>query len=116
MCVHKQTLHKKQLDDKKSLMYSGTQVDDMYEMLAIYEQKVPTGDQVKHDDLREALAHFVEELRTGKEFLADHKASQIDTLSTNVQELNEEIMNILRTLHTGDLVGQRLGVFSSSVS
>lgn len=94
-------LHKKQLDDKKSVLDNGGQVDDMYEMLAIYEQKVPTADQVKHDDLREALVSFVEELRTGKEFLADHKASQIDTLTTNVQELNEETMNILRSLHTG---------------
>ncbi|CAD7701708.1 unnamed protein product [Ostreobium quekettii] len=99
--VSYQVLHKRQLSDKKSVLDNGGQVDDMYEMLAIYEQKVPTADQVKHDDLREALVNFVEELRTGKEFLADHKASQIDTLTTNVQELNEETMNILRSLHSG---------------
>jgi hypothetical protein len=34
----------------------------MYESLAAHEQKVPTADQVKHDDLTEALAAFQTQL------------------------------------------------------
>lgn len=86
---------------KKSLIQKCNQVDDMYEMLAIYEQKVPTADQVKHDDLKEALNNFVEELRLGKEFLADHKVSQIDALQAEINEVNEELMATLRLLHSG---------------
>jgi hypothetical protein len=53
------------------------QLDDMYDMLAAYEQKVPTADQVKHDDLREASSAYVVELSNGKEFIADSKAAQV---------------------------------------
>lgn len=94
-------MHKKEVDVKKSVIQKCNQVDDMYEMLAIYEQKVPTADQVKHDDLKEALNSFVEELRFGKEFLADHKVSQIDALQAGINEVNEELMATLRTLHSG---------------
>lgn len=57
-----QVLHRAQLDDRKLLTSQCTQVDDMYESLAAHEQKVPTADQVKHDDLREALANFQAQL------------------------------------------------------
>lgn len=57
-----QVLHKAQLDDRKLLTSQCGQVDDMYESLAAHEQKVPTTDQVKHDDLTEALATFQAQL------------------------------------------------------
>lgn len=66
-CVHccrvlLQVLHTAQLDDRKLLSSQVGQVDDMYESLAAHEQKVPTADQVKHDDLTEALAAFQTQL------------------------------------------------------
>lgn len=57
-----QVLHTAQLDDRKLLSSQVGQVDDMYESLAAHEQKVPTADQVKHDDLTEALATFQQQL------------------------------------------------------
>jgi hypothetical protein len=57
-----QVLHTAQLDDRKLLSSQVGQVDDMYESLAAHEQKVPTADQVKHDDLTEALATFQTQL------------------------------------------------------
>lgn len=57
-----QVLHKTQLEDRKLLTSQVGQVDDMYESLAAHEQKVPTTDQVKHDDLTEALANFQNQL------------------------------------------------------
>lgn len=99
-----QVMHKKEVAEKKPVIHKASQVDDMYEMLAIYEQKVPTADQVKHDDLKEALTKYVEELRVGKEFLADHKAAQIDTLQTEINDINEELMSTFRTLNSGVLL------------
>jgi hypothetical protein len=60
--VFLQVLHTAQLDDRKLLSGQVGQVDDMYESLAAHEQKVPTADQVKHDDLTEALATFQTQL------------------------------------------------------
>jgi hypothetical protein len=57
-----QVLHTAQLDDRKLLTSQVGQVDDMYESLAAHEQKVPMADQLKHDDLTEALAHFQTQL------------------------------------------------------
>jgi hypothetical protein len=57
-----QVLHTAQLDERKLLSSQVGQVDDMYESLAAHEQKVPTADQVKHDDLTEALATFQTQL------------------------------------------------------
>ena len=37
-------------------------VHDMYDCLGHYGQKVPTADQVKHDDLQSALQEFLAEL------------------------------------------------------
>jgi hypothetical protein len=57
-----QVMQKQQLDEKKVVLLEANNVDEMYETLAIYEQKVPTADQVKHDDLREGLQLFLQEL------------------------------------------------------
>jgi hypothetical protein len=57
-----QMMQKQQLDEKKVALLEANNVDEMYETLAIYEQKVPTADQVKHDDLREGLQLFLQEL------------------------------------------------------
>ena len=65
-----QVLHKAQLEDRKLLTSQCGQVDDMYESLAAHEQKVPTTDQVKHDDLKEALATFQNQLTQVKGLFA----------------------------------------------
>ena len=41
-----QVVHKEQYDDKRQVLQEATTVDDMYDMLAVYEQKVVTADQV----------------------------------------------------------------------
>lgn len=48
-------MHTKQVESKKTVLAAGAQVDDMYDMLAAYDQKVPTKDSVQHDDLRESV-------------------------------------------------------------
>ncbi len=41
-----QIMHKQQADEKRAALQEASAVDDMYEMLSVYEQKVPIGDQV----------------------------------------------------------------------
>ena len=45
-CYLVQVVHREQVEEKRSVMQEATAVDDMYDMLAVYEQKVPTADQV----------------------------------------------------------------------
>ena len=42
-----QVVHKEQYDEKRQVLQEATAVDDMYDMLAVYEQKVVTADQVR---------------------------------------------------------------------
>lgn len=73
---HGRKLSHLQVEEKRDVMSQAATVDDMYDMLAAYEQKVPTSDQVKHDDLREAANNFTTELANGKAYTADLKAQQ----------------------------------------
>lgn len=43
-----QVVHKEQYDEKRQVLQEATTVDDMYDMLAVYEQKVVTADQVRN--------------------------------------------------------------------
>lgn len=43
-----QVIHKEQYDEKRQVLQEATTVDDMYDMLAVYEQKVVTADQVRY--------------------------------------------------------------------
>lgn len=43
-----QVVYKEQYDEKRQVLQEATTVDDMYDMLAVYEQKVVTADQVCH--------------------------------------------------------------------
>ena len=57
--------------------------------------------QVKHDDLKEAAARFVEELVAGKEFIADHKPTQVEVLDQAIKAVNDELLSLLGSLHEG---------------
>ena len=46
ICCVVQVVHREQVEEKRSVMQEATAVDDMYDMLAVYEQKVPTAEQV----------------------------------------------------------------------
>ncbi len=59
---------------------------------------------MKHDDLKEAAQHYVEELVAGKEFIADQKGSQLDALSTGIRSVNEELASSLASLQQGEFV------------
>ena len=39
-------MHRQQAEEKRAALQEASAVDDMYEMLSVYEQKTPIGDQV----------------------------------------------------------------------
>ncbi len=39
-------MHSQQHESKRQVLGAASSVDDMYEMLSVHEQKVPTADQV----------------------------------------------------------------------
>lgn len=63
--------------------------------------QVPTNDQVKHDDLKETAAAYLEALRQGKEFIADQKMDMIHSLEASTSEINEELLALLGTVGSG---------------
>lgn len=77
MCVPPAPHRRRQVLDRRSLMKEASLVDDMYDTLAVYEAVVPPMDQVRHDDLREAIVAHETQLLAGKEFIADFKADQV---------------------------------------
>lgn len=56
MCMV-QVVHKEQYDEKRQVLQEATTVDDMYDMLAVYEQKVVTADQVRDCIKAHAMQH-----------------------------------------------------------
>ncbi|KAF5838995.1 dynein heavy chain, N-terminal region 2-domain-containing protein [Dunaliella salina] len=99
-----QVMHQEQVDDKKKVMASASNVDDMYDMLAAYEHKVKAEESIKHDECRDAALTFVQELTNGKEFIADNKNSQMEALQSNIASITQELRDITSSLYQGDNV------------
>lgn len=55
-----QVTHKAQYEAKRQVLQENNNVDDIYDMLAIYDQKVPTTDQARFLYLR-----FLIQIRVG---------------------------------------------------
>lgn len=101
-----QVFHTEQAANKVEVVKKASVVDDMYELLAIYDQKVPTHDQVKHDDLKEAAGAYMNALIGGKEFIADHKLDMINTLESTIADVNEELLALLGAMCGGIYIDQ----------
>ncbi len=43
------------------------------------------------------------ELTTGKEFMADHKFTQMESLAANIARTHEELANVMASLNKGAL-------------
>ena len=86
---------------KKEALAEAQEVDEMYDLLASVEMKVPTPDQVKHDDLREAVATFTNAIIEAETFIEERKQGMMATLDKNINATNEEMLAVLGNLHSG---------------
>ena len=94
-------LHTEMLEQQAQLIEDASQVDEMYDQLQQYEQKVPIKDEVKYSDLKEARALFLSHLDQAKEFILEHTQHQMLALDKRVHEINEKAMEILSSMHSG---------------
>ena len=69
-------------------------VYEMYDMLHSYEMKVPMQDQVKLDDLHEAVDNLKTSLDDAGAFIDERKAGMVAVLEKNIVELNEAALQV----------------------
>eukprot|EP00898_Chlorokybus_atmophyticus_P003847 jgi/Chlat1/4463/Chrsp29S04567 len=79
-------------------------VDDMYDLLTSFEVKAPTADQVKLDDLHDAVAAYQAAVVNAEEYITDRKGGMMNTLDKQITAINEELLSLLGSLHSGPYV------------
>jgi dynein heavy chain len=89
------------MEGKKQTLQDASVIDDMYSLLAAYEVKIPTNDQVKLDDLHEVVGKYEDSIEAADFFIERHKNAQMADLDKQVNLISEELMTILGTLHSG---------------
>ncbi len=89
------------MEGKKQTLQDASIIDDMYSLLAAYEVKIPTNDQVKLDDLHEVVGKYEDSIEAADLFIERHKNAQMADLDKQVNLISEELMTILGTLHSG---------------
>jgi dynein heavy chain len=94
-------LYLKMMEGKKQSLQDASVIDDMYSLLAAYEVKIPTNDQVKLDDLHEVVGKYEDSIEAADFFIERHKNAQMADLDKQVNLISEELMTILGTLHSG---------------
>eukprot|EP00736_Rhodelphis_marinus_P004047 Rmarinus@m.11564 len=97
-CAYKQGL----TDESRTLHSTLTQVDEMYDLLQAYDVKVPSADQVKVDDLHSIQETFQASLQAAVNQIDTQMASMTITLDKNIDNVNEDLLSTLASLHTGD--------------
>ena len=79
-----QALHAKQMKERTTALHNNELLDEMFETLELYGQKIDAKDSVKQDDVHEAVQAFCSGLVSGKECIADKKEEQIASLANKV--------------------------------
>ena len=89
---------------RKQILAESTMVDEMYDMLNIYEMKIPMKDQVGLDDMHEIVHTFSKSLDDVSDFIDENKANMITALNDEIVELNESLLAMLAELHGGNYI------------
>ena len=89
---------------RKQILSESNMIDDMYDMLNLYEMKIPMKDQVALDDLHENVSSFKSALEEVADFIDENKANNITTLNDEIVELNESLLAMLAELHGGSYI------------
>lgn len=87
--------------EKKQALADASVIDDMYSLLAAYEVKIPTNDQVKLDDLHEIVMKYEDSIEGADIHIDKHRAAEKEDLENQVTLISEELMTILGVLVTG---------------
>ncbi|UPR05068.1 heavy chain of dynein [Chloropicon primus] len=97
-------IHNQTMKTRKQILAESNMIDDMYDMLNLYEMKIPMKDQVALDDLHENVSAFKTALDDVAEFIEENKANNITTLNDEIVEMNESLLAMLAELHGGSYI------------
>jgi len=86
--------------EKKQSLMDASIVDDMYELLAAYEVKIPTNDSIKLDDLHDSINTFEDAIEGADVHITTFRLEKMEDLEAQVLLISNELMTILTTLHT----------------
>ena len=89
------------MEKRKAVLAEASVVDEMYSLLSAYEVKIPTDDQIKLDDLHDAVLKYGDSIEAADSFIEENKSSIMVELDRQVTSINEELINILGLLHSG---------------
>ena len=91
-------------DETKEMEERAQQVNEMYELLDVYEVKIAAQDAVKKDDLKEARDTFAAKMADADVAVEQRMPQMTVSLERSIDKLNEDLMSIFTTLHTGEFV------------
>ena len=89
------------MEKRKAVLAEASVVDEMYSLLSAYEVKIPTDEQIKLDDLHDAVLKYGDSIEAADSFIEENKSSVMLELDRQVTSINEELINILGLLHSG---------------
>jgi dynein heavy chain len=81
-------------EDEKSLFKATSQVDQMYNLLQVYEVKVPSEDLVLHEDLHDRQQEYRKEIEVAQSYRDSKLPEMIGTVETNISKLQEQITGL----------------------
>ncbi|MCO5581018.1 hypothetical protein L7F22_034894 [Adiantum nelumboides] len=89
------------MEKRKAVLAEASVVDEMYSLLSAYEVKIPTDDQIKLDDLHEAVQKYGDSIEAADFYIEEKKDLMKAELDRQVNTINEELINTLGMLHSG---------------
>eukprot|EP00762_Andalucia_godoyi_P000667 ANDGO_05392.mRNA.1 hypothetical protein GUITHDRAFT_84409 len=101
--AHVEHLHRIKEESWKLLNVAGD-VDKMYELLALFDVKIPTEDQVKHDDLQTVQHDFQTALQGAQDHQQQSMSAMAVTMDKTIEAINEELLSMVSQLRSGDYV------------
>lgn len=85
-------------EDEKSLFKATSQVDQMYNILQIYEVAVPPEDLVLHEDLHEKHMEYRKEMDASQAYREQKLQEMITNVETNILKLQDQVVTLVNRL------------------
>lgn len=90
--------------EAKEMEDRAMRVNEMYDLLEHYAVKIPAADAVKKDDLKEVRELLSVKAAESESMVDGKMGTMTASLEKSIANLNDELMAILTSLHTGDYV------------
>eukprot|EP01041_Mallomonas_annulata_P002945 gene2945-5789_t len=85
-------------EDEKTLFKATSQVDQLYNLLQVYEVQPPSEDLVAHEDLHEKQTEYKREVEVAQGYKEGKLGEMVTLLDMNIFKLNEQFGNIVSKL------------------